>query len=398
VRFTPAPRAETTPAPTRVTAAPARIVPVKAMNAELTAPLSELVARQGADDFGKIFEDLVRLGASDVHMTRSVLEGTFTVSARVDGKEQVVHTYTGVEATTITTLLKAASKMTSGVNVVPEDGSYDLPIDGYPYRARAVALPLFDGGEHIVFRLPQIGDVRRLDDLGFSDTNLAATQAILEIPGGMTLFAGPTGEGKSMTSLSALTWLKEKEGGVFITLEDPVERVIPGIKQIQVNDRVEGAGFGDQLRYLKRSDPNVLFIGEIRDTATATAAVEIAKSGRRVVATIHANDNVSAFMNLIEMADATPISVLESVNGIISQRLVPRLKAGTSDQFSGRYPIHEVTQNSEELTDALLSNVSRAAIREAAAKTSTFFAQNVEELVASGITTRAEAQKVVRNV
>lgn len=102
-------------------------------------------------------------------------------------------------------------------------------------------------------------------------------------------------------------------------------------------------------------------------------------------------------MRLIGLADETPLSVLDSINGIISQRLVPRLVPGT-DRFSGRYPIHEVTMNSDALTDALVANASRASIRAAAAPTSTTFKQNVEELVADGITTLEEAKKVVRNV
>jgi len=367
------------------------------MHEELTKPLSELVRRRDAQNFHQVFEDLVALGVSDVHMTRSVLEKSFRVEARLDGKKQLLHVYEGVEAQTIATKIKTDSKMSSGVNVVPEDGSYDLPINDYPYRARAVALPLFDGGERIVFRLPQIGDLRSIDDLGFTDANLSKTKQLLSIPGGMTLFAGPTGEGKSTTALSSLKYLREQEDGVFITLEDPVERVLPGIAQIEVKEEVEGAGFGDQMKYLVRSDANVLFIGEIRDEATASAAVEIAKSGRRVIATIHATDNVSAFLRLIEMADATPLSVLESVNGIVSQRLVGRLVEGT-DRFSGRYPIHEVTENSEILTDALIANTSRASIRSAAEQTSTTFRQNVAELVTGGVTTLAAAQKVVRNV
>jgi type II secretory ATPase GspE/PulE/Tfp pilus assembly ATPase PilB-like protein len=367
------------------------------MHAELNKPLSELIPRRSSKDFNRLFEDLVARGVSDVHMTRSGTNGTFTVEARVDGKMQLVHVYEGVEATTICTLIKTDSKMTTGANLVPEDGSYILPIDGYEYRARAVALPLFDGGERIVFRLPQTGRLRPLEEVGFTKANFAATKALLDIPGGMTLFAGPTGEGKSTTSLSSLEYLRRQDNGVVITLEDPVERVMHDLTQMEVNEEVEGAGFGDMMRYLVRSDSNVLFIGEIRDPATATAAVEIAKSGRRVIATIHATDNVSAFLRLIGMAKETPLSVLDSVNGIVSQRLVPRLVPGTS-RFAGRYPIHEVTANSDALTDALVANTSRAHIRAAAEPTSTTFKQNVEELVAEGITTLEEAKKVVRNV
>lgn len=402
----PAPRPVSTPVVERPTqpvqaarpAEPAQVArPVAAMHKELTKPLSELVEKRGVKDFKDLFRDLVAHGVSDVHMTRSELNHTLTVEARVDGIMQLVHTYTGVEAQTIATLVKTDSKMSSGDNLVPEDGNYELPIGGYPYRARAVALPLFDGGERIVFRLPQIGDLRSLDDIGFTDANLQATKDLLDIPGGMTLFAGPTGEGKSTTSLSSIKYLREKDTGVFITLEDPVERVIPDVAQIEVKEEVEGAGFGDMMKYLVRSDPNVLFIGEIRDTATATAAVEIAKSGIRLIGTIHATNNVSAFLRLMEMADATPLSVLESINGIVSQRLVRRLVPGT-DRFAGRYPIHEVTRNSEELIDALIRNASRAEITRAAAHTSTTFKENVDALIDAGITTLEEARKVVRDI
>ena len=376
-------------------AAPVPAVEVR----EPMKPLSELVARRDSQDFRELFRDLVSHGVSDAHMTRSVLDDTFTVKARLDGVMQTVHTYKGVQAQTITTLIKTESKMSSGENLVPEDGNYELPIDGYPYRARAVALPLFDGGERIVFRLPQIGEVRPLDQLGFTEANLRATKELLDIPGGMTVFAGPTGEGKSTTSLGALKYLRGLvDDGVFITLEDPVERIVPGFAQIEVNEDVEGAGFADFMKYLVRADTNVLFIGEIRHSATATAAVELAKSGVRVIATIHARNNISAFLRLMEMADTSPLSVLESVNGVISQRLVRRLVPGTDDQFSGRHPIHEVTQNSEALIDALMANTSRGDITTAAAATSTTFTETVDELIKAGITTREEARKVVTYV
>ena len=367
------------------------------MYQELKRPLSELVSRRSATDFKQLFTELVGHGVSDVHMTRSAIDKTFTVEARVDGKKQLVHSYSGAEAQTIATLIKTDAKMTTGATIVPEDGSYSMPIEGYPYRARAVSLPLFDGGERIVFRLPQVGELRSLEQLGFTYDNLVALKELLSIPGGMTIFAGPTGEGKSTTALSSLKYLREQEDGVFITLEDPVERVIHGVAQIEVKEEVEGAGFGEMMKFLVRADANVLFLGEIRDAATATAAVEIAKSGRRVIATMHSKDNIGALLRLMKMADDTPLSILESVNGIVSQRLVPRLVEGT-DRFAGRYPIHEVTTNSEELTDALVANVSRATIRAASEATSTTFKANVDELIAAGITTYAEVRKVVRNV
>lgn len=393
-----APAASPSAAPVQQNAPARKLhVPVPRLHKEVAKPLAEIVRRRDHEHFREMFEDLVNMGVSDVHIQRSKLNGTLTVEARLDGTMQLVHSYRGAEAVTIHNALKTGSGMTSGFNIVPEDGSYEVPIDGYPYRARVATLPLFDGGEELTFRLPQTGQIRGLDELGFTDDNLDATKALLNIPGGMVVFAGPTGEGKSMTALSSLLYLRELEDGVFITLEDPVERVVPGFKQVQVRQDVEGADFAAMMKYVVRSDPNVLFVGEIRDRATASAAVEIAKSGIRVIATIHAKNNISGFMRLVKMADEDPLSVLESVNGIVSQRLVPRLVEG-SERFAGRYPIHEVTQNSEALTDALIENASRRSISAAAAGTSTTFNQNVEELVLAGVTTAEAARKVVRDV
>lgn len=396
-----APVVTQSPEPVEVAPTPSapldRIEAVESMTKELKKPLSELIQRRGAAEFNLLFEELVRAGVSDVHMVRSKLENTFSVKGRVDGKLQDVHVYRGVEGQTILTTLKTEAKMSTGTSLVPEDGSYRLPIDDYPYRARAVTIPLFDGGEKLVFRLPQIGALRHLDDLGFTPKNLLATKELLAIPGGLTLFAGPTAEGKSTTALSSVQYLRTEDGMSVVTLEDPVERVLPGVEQIEVREEVVGAGFGDMARYINRFDANIIFLGEIRDRKTANAAIELAKSGRRVLATFHASDNVSAMLRLIEMTDATPLSVLDAVNGVISQRLVPRLVPGTS-RFSGRYPIHEVTRNTDDLTDALISSVSRNEIRRVAAKSSTSFKENVEELVASGITTLEETRKVVRNV
>jgi general secretion pathway protein E len=364
---------------------------------ELTKPLSKLIPKQGAMEFSQVFKDLVSHGVSDVHMIRSGQDGTFTVEARVDGKKQLVHSYKGTEAQTIVTKIKTGAKLTTGTMIIPEDGSYPLTIDGYPYLARAVALPSFDGGERIVFRLPQVGPLRTIDELGFTATNLDRTKELLDIPGGMTLVAGPTAEGKSTTSLSMLTYLQAlSDDGVVITLEDPVERVMPGMTQMEVKD-VDGARFEDMMKFLVRADANILFIAEIRDRGTATAAVELAKAGRRVIATIHAKDNVGALLRLVGLADDEPLSVLDSVNGVVSQRLVPRLVHGT-DRFSGRHPIHEVTTNTDVLTDALISNTSRSAVRAAGEASSTTFKDNVRELVTNGITTYAEARKTVLNV
>jgi type II secretory ATPase GspE/PulE/Tfp pilus assembly ATPase PilB-like protein len=148
------------------------------------------------------------------------------------------------------------------------------------------------------------------------------------------------------------------------------------------------------MRYLVRADFDTLFIGEIRDAATAAAAVRMAKAGRRVISTIHATDNVTAMLRLIELSDDSALSVLDAVSGVISQRLVRKIDP-ESGGYDGRHPIHEVLFINNEFTDKLIENKSLGEIRLAAEATSTTFADNLRELVEAGITDNYESRRVI---
>ncbi|KQO98701.1 GspE/PulE family protein [Leifsonia sp. Leaf264] len=355
-------------------------------------PLAELVDNHPMENWvDGVLRDLVEAGASDVHLDLSGVNRELTLLARRDGDLEHVRTVTGRDATMILNKLKTAADLPTSSSIVPSDGKYPLPIDGYPYRVRAVTLPLFDGGEKIVLRLPSIGRLKTYDELGFSPTNLTATRKLLAKPGGLTLIAGPMGEGKTTTA-HATIFDVGVEGRSTIAVEDPVERILPNVHQLEVNEGV-GAGFGHIMKFLVRADFDTLFVGEIRDAATAEAAIRMAKAGRRVISTIHATDNVTAVLRLIELSEDTPLSVLDSVHGIISQRLVRKLDGNGG--YVGRHPIHEVLEVTDDFTDEVIANKSLGDIRAAAHETSTTFAQTLRELIASGITDQAESRRVI---
>ena len=359
---------------------------------KVRGPLSDLIGEYAPTDWIEgAFRDLVAAGVSDVHLNMNGNTKVLSVEARLDGDLELVRAIEGREATVALNMLKTRADLSTSSSLVPGDGRYELDIDGYPYRVRAVSLPLFDGGEKIVLRLPQTGTLRPLDQIGATQSNLTAIREMLSRPGGMTLIAGPMGEGKTTTAHAAIMEIGT-EGRAVIAVEDPVERVLGGVSQIEVNEEV-GAGFGHIMRFLVRADFDTLFLGEIRDAATAAAAVRMAKAGRRVISTIHATDNVTAMLRLIELSEDSPLSALDAVAGVISQRLVR--KVDPAGGYTGRHPIHEVMTVQDKLTDRLIESKSLGSIRDAAAESSTTFDQNLSELIAAGVTDQAEARRVV---
>ncbi len=178
-------------------------------------------------------------------------------------------------------------------------------------------------GEKMVLRLLDQGALRRLDDLGFSRDVLKTYRRFIHAPYGMVLITGPTGSGKSTTLMASLLDLGPGGDQNIVTVEDPVEYLIPGISQVQVNARA-GLTFARALRSILRQDPDVIMLGEIRDGETAENAVRAALTGHLVLSTLHANDSPGAPGRLNEMG-VEPYLVASSLSGIVSQRLVRHL-------------------------------------------------------------------------
>lgn len=184
------------------------------------------------------------------------------------------------------------------------------------------------------------------------------------------------------------------------TIEDPVERRLPNLVQLEI-DEENGAGFDVLLSKLLRADYNTLFLGEIRDNDTASAAVRQAKAGRQVMSTIHADDNIKSLMRLIELAGDSPMSVLSAVGGVISQRLVRRLNPewdgiDPNKKYKGRIPIHEILFVNDEIVEVMMQDrpLSEIKAKVRQAKGSTFY-EDATRLINAGVTDREEVVRVI---
>lgn len=340
------------------------------------------------------------LNASDLHISvDGETKENLIARIRVDGVMMDFDEVHGVSAKIIMGRLKAATNLSSAGSFEPEETIYEIELDGERRKARAVLFRTHDTGEALVMRLPLTGHLKQLEELNFSDKNLNHFYKLLESPSKMIMIAGPMGSGKTTTAHGAMLHVATDERTVW-TIEDPVERTLPGAVQLEI-DEENGAGFDVLLSKLLRADYNTLFLGEIRDHATAAAGVRQAKAGRQVMSTIHANNNVTALLRLIELAQDSPLSVLDSVRGVVSQRLVRRLNPDWDGEdirkkYSGRVPIHEVLFVDDNLIEVMMQNKPLTEIKTAAVQAEgSTFAEDCQRLLAAGITDEEEIRRVI---
>jgi type IV pilus assembly protein PilB len=205
---------------------------------------------------------------------------------------------------------------------VPQDGRVSLTIDGRRIDVRVVTLPLV-GGESIVLRILDKGNVvMELDGLGFQPGEREHFERAIRRPDGAVLVTGPTGSGKSTTLYAALGAVNTREKTI-ITIEDPVEYELEGIKQVQVNAK-GGLSFATGLRTMMRADPDLLMVGEIRDAETAHIAVDAALTGHLVFSTMHTKDTATALTRLVEMG-IEPFLLASAIEVVVGQRLARTL-------------------------------------------------------------------------
>ncbi|HEX9086493.1 MAG TPA: ATPase, T2SS/T4P/T4SS family, partial [Arthrobacter sp.] len=341
----------------------------------------------------------MELGASDLLLNFDNASLTLDATARVDGRMRPLHQVQGMEGRVIIGKFKAEARLATGGRFAPEETVYMVNYNGDRRKARVAAFRTADGGDAIVMRLPPSGPLRKLDELSFSPLNLQLFYDLLGAANRMIIIAGPMGSGKTTTAHGALMHVATPTRTVW-TVEDPVERTLPGLIQLEV-DEENGAGFDALLPVLVRADYDTLFLGEIRDQATAAAGVRQAKAGRQVITTIHANNNITALLRLIDLAVDSPLSVMDSVKGVVSQRLVGKLNPEWDgktevDKYKGRVPIHEVLTITDELTEAIMTNQPLSHLRELAEDNSmSTFAADLERLVIAGVTDEEEARRVI---
>jgi len=268
---------------------------------------------------GLILAGGISAGASDIHVQPE--EKNLRVRYRVDGVLQDAPAHSWRYGRAIAARLKVMARMDIAEKRRPQDGRISFNSNGKRYDLRVSSLPSVYG-EKIVMRIAeQTGQQVGLHKLGFDEDQLKSFEEIIARPYGMLLVTGPTGSGKTTTLYSVLSRLNVPEKNI-ITVEDPVERRLSGITQIQVGSTSRSPLiFSQALRSVLRQDPDIIMIGEIRDHDTALIATESALTGHLVLSTLHTNDSCGAPPRLLDMG-VEPFLVSSSVIGVLAQRLV----------------------------------------------------------------------------
>jgi type IV pilus assembly protein PilB len=344
-----------------------------------------------------ILSGAAKEGASDIHIEPK--EKYLQVRQRVDGLLQDVFKVPKHLQNATISRLKIISGMDIADHRRSQDGRSQLRFEGKRIDLRVSSLPTQFGEKVVVRLLDQRRAQMTMNQLDLTPDNLRVLQALLLRPQGMILVTGPTGSGKSSTLYTSLNWVKSATNNI-ITIEDPIEYQLDGVNQVQINAKA-GVTFAGGLRSILRQDPNIIFVGEIRDQETAGIALEAAQTGHLLLSTLHTNDAPGTISRLFDLG-IEPFLVASSLIGILAQRLVRRTcsscavpqapaadvveKIGGSHQlplngqwrvgrgcekcaqsgFKGRIAVHELLQVNDELRELITRRAPEHEIRRAA--------------------------------
>jgi type IV pilus assembly protein PilB len=342
-----------------------------------------------------LLRQAVKSRASDIHVEPQEL--SMTIRMRIDGVLQDMVPPPRKMQAAIATRIKILSRMDIAERRLPQDGRFKIKAPGRDIDVRVSVIPTIYG-EKVVMRILDSAAVNHnLDQLGFDADLLEEFKVMLSQPHGIIVVTGPTGSGKSTTLYSALNYLKDPRKNIT-TVEDPVEYRLGGINQIQVKPEI-GLDFAESLRAILRQDPDIIFIGEIRDKETIDIAIKASLTGHLVLSTFHTNDAPSAISRMVYMG-VEPYLLASTVNLIVAQRLVRRIcerckepvtinekvlsrlnidpdRAGDAifyhgrgcsncngTGYWGRLPIFEFLVTDSEIRDKISEGTSEAKIRE----------------------------------
>jgi len=288
----------------------------------------DAVLREGADDsptvklVRSILAQAIEHGASDVHFNPD--DGDLMVRYRIDGMMSDATRIPRKQAARVISRIKILSDLDISERRLPQDGRTSLTVGGRRIDIRVTIVPLV-AGESAVLRVLDPGDgPMSFGQIGMSAANRATVEAALARSHGAILATGPTGSGKS-TSLYAAVAIVAAPEKTLMTIEDPVEYRLSGVKQMQVNERA-GLTFATGLRSIVRADPDIIMVGEMRDRESARIAIESALTGHLVMSTLHTNSAPAAAARLVDMG-VEPYLVASAVECVIAQRLARRLCA-----------------------------------------------------------------------
>lgn len=343
-----------------------------------------------------MLEELVakaaRAGASDIHL--QMLHGAAQVVFRLDGVMTPADTIPADVAERVFGRIKFLSRLKTYQESMPQDGRIDKADLGASQDLRVATYPTVTG-EKIVLRLYNETSVKSLSELEFPAGPRAELENFLRGTSGLLLLTGPSGSGKTTTIYACLRQLAADGGRHVITVEDPVEQILPGIMQTEVSE-ARGLDFAKAARHLLRQDPQVLVIGEIRDEETANIAVRAALTGHLVISTLHAGSCAGVWERLLVMCPDHH-AVASAVALILNQRLIRRICAACAGDgcetclhtgYHGRVPVVEWFRV-DDATRAVLRTQGAAAIQPAQS-----LAVAARELVTARVTNQKEWERM----
>lgn len=332
--------------------------------------------------------------ASDLHL-EPVASG-YEARLRIDGSLTPIATYPEPDGRAVVTRLMVLAKLFTYRPDVPQEGRCSHDLGGTAHDLRISVMPTARGPRAAV-RLPgDLSTLRPLADLGLPPHAMSGLLDYARSGTGMLIVTGPAGSGKTTMLYALLSHLVATSPGTsVVALEDPVERLVPGVTQIEVTPFGE-LTYERALRSMLRQDPQVLMLGEVRDAPTARLAAHAANSGHRILLTLHSADPASALRRLLDMG-LEPHQLTSTVFGIIALRLVRKLAPGGG--YLGRVPLAEFTRMSQPLRSATLALADATALRSAYQNTPGHVTlhQSASALVASGATDTAEVHRVLGN-
>ncbi|ERM91664.1 type II secretion system protein E [Caldanaerobacter subterraneus subsp. yonseiensis KB-1] len=367
-----------------------------------------------------IIEQAVKSRASDIHIEPT--EKDLRIRFRIDGQlTEAMRTIKSTHAPVVTRI-KIMANMNIAERRLPQDGRFDFTVSGRTVDVRVSSLPTVFGEKIVLRLLDKENFVMTKEQLGFDEEDLPLFDKLIKRPNGIVLLTGPTGSGKTTTLYAMLRELSKPNVNI-ITVEDPVEYSLEGINQVQVNEKA-GLTFATALRSILRQDPDIIMIGEIRDTETAEIAIRAAITGHLVLSTLHTNNAAGAITRLIDMG-IEPYLVASSVVGVIAQRLARKVcdnckvpyKASKEEKeilgipedeevtlykgkgcpvcnrtgYRGRIPIYEIMPVTSDIRELINAKVSSDVIEEKAIKNGMkTLRESARKLILQGKTTVEE--------
>ena len=276
-----------------------------------------------------LLEYAIKSSASDIHIEPR--EEFVQVRYRIDGVLKEVNKLPRNVLGALVSRIKILSNLKIDERRVPQDGRFKIKVSGKQYALRVSTLPIADGEKVVMRILDESNQAITLEQLGYWGLSLTTVKEAMLQPNGMILVTGPTGSGKSTSLFSVLSELNTPDVNIS-TIEDPVEYKIPGVNQTQTNPKA-GMTFASGLRALLRQDPNIIMVGEIRDTETANLGVQAALTGHLVFSTLHTNNAATCLPRLLDMGIETFL-IASTVKAVIGQRLVRRLCSQCRIQYT----------------------------------------------------------------